>query len=388
MADTTVKFLHSAMTGAPVLTGQAASLVALLDACLVNGFGSGTVDSVVIASGVATVTRAAGHPFEVGAVSLIAGATVSGGSINGEQKVLSATATTYTFDATGISDQTATGTITHKISPLGWSKAYSGTSLGAYKSVAAGATGFYLRVDDTGTTVARVVGYETMTDVNTGTAPFPTSTQLSGGGYWSKSSTANGTARDWILVGDGLMFYFMCRPNTTNNSMSSVGFFGDFKKEGSTDAYNCAIHAQTSDTSSSTPGAGNGEFDYRSNTAATYLPRTYTGLGSPILGARYYGTFKANTTAYRSGDNSSDHIPFPNPSGGGMYVSEWSLTEVTSLVLRGTLPGYYACPQNIGVNVFANRDAITNVTGLTGRTLKAVLSNAGCAFFDITGPWR
>src|SRR5690606_26703121 len=114
MSATSVKFYHSQMTGAPVLTGQAGKLIDVLDAVLVNGWGLATVDSVVIASGIATVTRASGHPFEAAGVALIADATVTGGSINGEQRVLSATATTYTFDATGIADQTATGTITHK----------------------------------------------------------------------------------------------------------------------------------------------------------------------------------------------------------------------------------------------------------------------------------
>lgn len=36
-ADTSVKYLHSAMPGAPVLSGTAGSLISVLDACLVNG---------------------------------------------------------------------------------------------------------------------------------------------------------------------------------------------------------------------------------------------------------------------------------------------------------------------------------------------------------------
>src|SRR5574337_410841 len=180
-ADTTVVYLHSAMTGAPSLTGQAGSLIALLDACLVNGFGAGAVDSVVIACGVATVTRSAGHPFAVNSVAAISGASVSGGSINGRQRVLAITGTTWTFDATGLADQSATGAIIAKLASAGWEKKYSGTNLAAYRSLAPDATGCLLRVDDTGANSARVVGYESMTSITTGSGPFPTDTQFGGG---------------------------------------------------------------------------------------------------------------------------------------------------------------------------------------------------------------
>src|SRR5574337_1832659 len=205
-ADTTVVYFHSAMTGAPSLAGQAGTLIAVLDACLVNGFGAGTVDAVVISGGVATVTRSAGHSFEVGTVALISGATVSGGSINGRQRVLAVTSSTWTFDATGLADQSATGTITAKLAPAGWTKPFSGTNLAAYKGDVTG-TGCLLRVDDTGGTVGRVVGYESMTDVNTGSGPFPTSTQISGGGSLGKSSTADATARPWMIFADDRTFY-------------------------------------------------------------------------------------------------------------------------------------------------------------------------------------
>ena len=193
-ANTTVKYYHSAMSGVATLNGTAGSLISVLDACLVTGFNLKTADSLVVAGGIATLTISAGiGAFEVDAVALVAGATPSG--LNGEKRVLSVTTNTITFAATGISDQTATGTITAKLAPAGWEKVYSGTNLAAYRSSDVSGTRMYMRVDDTGTTNARVVGYESMTDVNTGVMPFPTSLQQSGGYYWPKASAANGTAR-------------------------------------------------------------------------------------------------------------------------------------------------------------------------------------------------
>ena len=51
MTDTTVKHFDSTMTGAPTLANVAGNLLAVLDACLVDGFGLKTVDSLVVASG-------------------------------------------------------------------------------------------------------------------------------------------------------------------------------------------------------------------------------------------------------------------------------------------------------------------------------------------------
>ena len=54
--DTSVKWARSTMPGAPVLTRAAGSLIGLLDALLVNGWGQQTATSVVVAGGVATAT--------------------------------------------------------------------------------------------------------------------------------------------------------------------------------------------------------------------------------------------------------------------------------------------------------------------------------------------
>ena len=390
--DTSVKFLHSAMTGAPSLTGTngGAALIGLLDACLVNGFGSGTVDSVVIASGIATVTRSTGHPFEVGSVATIAGATVTGGSINGEQKVLSATTTTYTFDATGISNQTASGTITHKLAPLGWTSIGSG-SIKAYKSSDVASTGCYLRVDDSGTTTAnyaRVVGYEAMSDVNTGTGPFPTAAQMSGGLYWPKSSAVDATSRPWILAGDGRMFYLMVAYSTnTSTSFAACNVFGDFISNKSPDAYGCLINGfnnSTFGTNGANAGIDYDHGDTGNAATALYIARSYTGLGSATVARKAFPILLGGNSV-RSG---ASGLPFPNYSDGGLYVAQHYVAENVTLVYRGLSPGLFCSQQNVGNAVFSNRDSITGVTGLSGKTLKAVNSNSGVFFIDTTGPWR
>lgn len=386
MPDTSVKFLHSAMSGAPVLSGTAGALIALLDACLVNGFGANTVDSIVIAGGVGTIQRGAGLPFEAGAVALIGGATVTGGSINGERKIIAATATTATFDATGISNQTATGTITARLAGLGWAKTYNATNLAAYKPSDVTATGCLLRVDDTGTTAARTRGYRTMTDVNTGVGPFPA--DVPGGLYWPKSATADTTGRGWVLVGDGRTFYLAVDYSTT--LASTFGFnaaFGDLVSVKSPDADGCLIHGFAA-AGYGTAGANTtSDFEHGDANAAavgTYLARGFTALGGAIQARRSFPLITGSTGA-KSGNVG---LPFPNGADGGVYLSPLNVIDHATGVHRGKAPGLGLFPQLIGPLVFQPRDYLTGVEGYSGRVFRVLNSAVGCFAFDTTGPWR
>jgi hypothetical protein len=385
MADTTVKYFHSAMTGAPVLSGTAGALIAALDACLKDGFALVTLDSLVVASNVATATRAAGHSMEVGTVVLIAGATPSG--LNGEQKVIAVTSTTFQFATTGITNQTATGTITAKVAPCGWNKTYSGTNLAAYKPSDPTATGCMLRVDDTGTFNARVVGYEVMSDVNTGTGPFPTAAQQSGGLFWAKSNAASSAARSWVIFGDSRMFYFCSAYQVTAQMQCTTYAFGDPIALKSADAYCCLINGDSADQSSATPGVSTAEYG-TSGTAASvgiFMPRSYTSLGASITCRRLYPNV-TGTGPYSGAP--ANPLVYPNAPDGGLYVVPHYVSENSPVVLRSISPGFYCSIQNLGTSVFASKDTVTGVTGLTGKTMKAIVNGSGAGFFDTTGPWR
>lgn len=398
--STTVKFFHSAMPGAPTLNGTAGSLIAVLDACLVTGFNSKTAASVVVASGIATMTISLGvGAFEVDSIALVAGATPSG--LNGEKRVLSVTTNSITFAATGISDQTATGTITAKLAPAGWEKTYTGTNLAVYRSLDMTSTRSLLRVDDTGTTNARVVGYEAMTDVNTGTGPFPTGTQLSGGLYWPKASDTSSTARGWTVIADGKTFYLHTNTVTTNagNGGSIVGF-GDIAAFKSGDSYCCQLLGTTSDVANN--GAGSVEtYNYNYNNGQTavglFLPRSYTGLGAAVC----CGKRPENYGIADGIVGGVAHVQWPNAADNALVLSRVVVSEypTTSLhTLRGNLRGLLAPMQNCGTS-FGWRDKIDGQGDYAGRKLLVVKGNSGpaesasgnaspgCVFFDVTGPW-
>lgn len=386
---TTVKHFHSAMTGAPTLSGTAGSLIAVLDACLVDGFNLKTAASVVVASGIATVTISLGvGAFEVDTIVLLAGATPSG--LNGEKRVLSVTANTFTFDATGISDQTATGTITAKLAPAGWAKAFSGTNLAAYRSSDVTGTRLYLRVDDTGTTNARVVGYEAMTDVNTGTMPFPTAVQQSGGYYWPKASAANGTARGWTVICDGRTFWVHLHTATSNlGNAGWTGGFGDFSSYKSGDAYSCMLLGVTTDISSSTSTTNQTIAHCYATSLAntgTSVARSFTSLGSSILPVRRAESYIASDVYSGSATTTA---AYPNGPDNSLILSRILLIETTPNV-RGVIRGPLFAVQNCGA-VFNWRDKVT----YSGRKLLAIKGaepamttvSTYVTFFDITGPW-
>lgn len=391
--DTSVKWFSSDMPNAPVLNGVAGSLISLLDACLKDGFGTKSVTSLVVSGGIATMTFSGGaSPALTDSVVLVSGATPAG--LNGEQKVLSADAATVKF-ATALADTTATGTISFKMAPAGWSKPFSGTNLAAYKSSDVASTKCVLRVDDTGAQVARVVGYESMTDINTGVGPFPTSAQITGGGYWAKSTAANSTANKWVLVADSRFFIFYAAPASGATAAQIQGFtraFGDalpFRPSG--DAYACVLsYSATATVASQNDGTlDNGRL------AQNAMPRSYSGLGSSSLHAAL--PYIGDSTALSGGDLTMG--AFPSLVDGGLRLSKKYLATAFGAPPRADIPGLYCIPQSQVFDTFKVGDVAPGTGALAGRNLLAlnptnatltapINTNTGVSFVDITGPWR
>jgi hypothetical protein len=401
IVDTSVKYFDSTMPNAPTVSGTAGSLVALLDALLKDGFNTIAPTSITVAGGVATVNWSGTFAALKDTVVLIAGVTDKVG-LNGEQKVTSKSPTSLTF-ATAESAGTATlSSATIKMAPLGWLKPFSGTSLAAYKSADPASTGCVFRLDDTGTFTIRVIGYEAMSDINTGVGPFPTTAQLSGGGYWTKSTNANATANAWQLIGDGRVFYLaiQCGYNTSpSNTIASPRMFGDtigLKPGG--DPYACVLNYSTNTSLASQVDAHVGTCTTSSNA----YPREFTGVGSAVIAQAYcFG----NPGSTNSGITANQVGNFPSPVDGSLMLQpkfHHAPTISPTPTPRAILPGcYHAIQGNVGQS-FRAGDRVPGTGPLAGRTLitfssgdasaafssAASVSNSGALFFDMTGPWR
>lgn len=230
MPTVKTKWFASTMAGAPALSGSVGAMISVLDACLKDGFNLLTLDSLVIASNVATGTKTA-HGYVVNQVVLIAGASPAG--LNGEWVITAATSSTFTFSTTGISDQTATGTITAKASHCGWEKQFSGTNLAVYRSGDVLSTRIPIKVDDTVGQYSTVLMAESFTDISTPVNSCSTQ-------YFKKSSSTDSTARPWILISDEKTFYL----GVDWNSAGSYDFtsHGDFRSVVSGDNYCARLH--------------------------------------------------------------------------------------------------------------------------------------------------
>lgn len=383
--NTTVKYFHSDMSGAPVLSGSAGALIAVLDACLVNGFGSITLDSLVVAGGIATATRSAGQLFEKDAVVLVAGATPAG--LNGQKRTLSISGTQFTFDATGISDQTATGTVTVKLAPAGWGKQYSGTNLAAYRSLDVASNMTVLRVDDTGTTSAKVVGYESMADINSGTNPYPSAAQLATGAFWDKSDTANATARKWMVFADSRFFYFC--PGTYNPSPNLYAqfTFGEAQSFKPADAYaGIILGGTTSNSSTAQPGGTPGNAFYSLNSAG-WLQKDAAGLSASLACClRLPGS-----TAFNAQSGATLFPPYPGTVHGSLFGMAIVVGEGNTISsdYRHTIPGAVFLGTSFAAGVLPSRAKLTAEGALAGRVLYFGEFGGGNRFaVDIYGPWR
>lgn len=397
VVDTSVKHFRGDMSGAPGLSGTVGALIALLDACLVSGFDVKTASSLVVSGGVATLAFTGGHSATVDSVILVSGSSIA--ALNGEQKVIATPGGQIKF-ATSAPDGAASGTITFKMAPAGWEKVYSKTNVAAYRSLDPASSKMLLRVDDTNAQFARVVGYESMSDVDTGAGPFPTAVQISGGGYWAKSNAASTALNTWALFADSRFFLF----NAAISSYAVAGSvhgatrgFGDLlPKRPSGDPYACVLNYSGT---SSVPSMYDSQFEHGADQRHA-MPRGYSGLGSAVL--HYCMPYTGSTAGYSGSDPFLGS--FPCPVSGELKFTRRYFNTVQSGstgAVRAELPGLYAVPQAAVADTF-KLFAIQPGTGsLAGRNLMAINTtitslssavtssgNAGCAFVDITGPWR
>ncbi len=389
-----VKYIHEGMRGAPVLTGQVGTLIALLDAFLLNGWGLVTATGISVAGGIATVSLNAGETFEVGSVVLVAGATPA--ALNGEQRVLTASATAITF-ATAAADGAASGTITVKYAPVGgWDKAFAGTNLAVYRSQDVTGARMYYRVADTSTTAARIVGYVSMTGVSTGTGPFPTSAQRSGGSYWPKSTNANATPVQYLMAADSKMLLSAIGAgaatdaNYTNAPVLGFGEMLPLNPAGDAWASVVAFLASTW-VSSAAQGALS-----TSVSDAVFVARAHTGTGAsvstrvaPYVGFQYSGSgIEPVLGAY------------PSAVDGRLILSRRFVSVgAADGTPRAEVPGLFHVPQSVAAAAFGRMDRVQCGGDLAGRDLLAVrtldgyyeypMQGAnGVSFIDVTGPWR
>lgn len=293
---------RSTDAGAPVLTGQVGTLVALLDACLVNGYGA----------------KAA----------------------------------------------------------AGWTKHFAAANRGVYRPAAG--PRHYLQVDDDGTIAtaaareARLLGFETMTALDTGTQRFPDSTTAA---CCRKSNTADATARPWILVADDRTFYLWITTGDNGAQRYSCGFGEFYSYLAGDTAKTIILYRPQNNATATVDPLGLVSLNAATATAGHTCPRGYTGLGAPVNMSKHQDAAKSGASTIPG----VGIVPFPNPTDGGLYMCPFSLHDPTVggvNVLRGRLRGHFAPLHPV---TFANDgDTFSGAVGseYAGRNFEVIGSNA------------
>lgn len=387
-----VKWAHSGMRGAPTINGTAGSLIAAIKAFLITGFAPTAAVSATVVDGIATIMLPSGQSFEEHAVVLISGATPA--ELNGEARVITTASDRITV-ATTAANGAASGSISVRYAPVGgWEEVFSKTNVSVIRSADATGSRMFLRVDDTGTTAARVVAYESMTDVDTGTGSFPTAAQMSGGGYWHKSGSANATAVKWKMFGDSKAFYVAIASGSSasaSNDGAPLRGFGDMVALApGGDPWSVSVSVSGSSATSQ-----NGGFEHNMasnlNSGGIFQARSVSGLGSAVMGdpRSYIGT--------ASGISGNDNYLGVAPSqvDGQIKPSRMFIRESGVMPPRCVIPGVYYIPQTGLVAAVNDGDFLTPAGDLAGHKLIVVSdavnpgsSPAGRYAVDVTGGWR
>lgn len=406
MADEVFLFA-STDTNAPVLTGQVGKLVDLLTACLVDGYATVSVTSITRSGTTATVTTGSSHGLVTGQMATIAGAVES--DYNGRYIVTVTSSTVFTYTVANSPTTPATGTITSRRASAGWTLPYSGTQKAVYRSANGASQQHYFRVLDSGGTAgaakeAAVRAYVSMSDVDTGSEPFPTVAQATNGLFVAKSGTANSTARAWGVWANDKTVYIWIHNGTT------WGFFGfghfDSWKAG--DAYNSFLSASATTNSvtgsgvSSGVGCGHGlGATSIASAGRIYVPRATNQTGTSLICHTYSTGNTSNSAGSTHGSGGSNSFSMAGSSAnadGGTYVVPIYIMELGAgsglNFARGTLPGLYGPLHAYSSGLVGT--TVNGVSGLSGRTLygrgvdasSTVASDlTGMVYIDITGPW-
>lgn len=383
MAETSVVYFAHTDVGAPSLTNANGSLIGVLDACLINGYGLKTITSLTVAGGVATAT-CAGHGFTNDSVNEVMGATPA--ALNGRQRLAVVDANSFTFQ-TAAANGAATGTITIKRAPLGWAKQFSsGATKAVYQRTDPAATAMVLRVEDTGAGIATATGaratmYEAMTGVDSGTGA---TADL----WWGKGSNT-AAAKTWYLVGDSKGFYLFTDPAGSYATWGTLStfVFGDILPYRPGDAYCAYLQGGDADGTCTCPGGLPAQAFAGQITAASVahvFSRSWTGLGGAV-----------STSAIGLGGPNPGvgSCAYPSPvDNGAVIIPRVLAAEISSTYqspIRGEFRGV-ATPAGAIAAALAFK-VIPNLIGSTRSYLvmpgSSNYTSKMCSVIDITGPW-
>ena len=324
-------FSSSDVGGPGLLTGQAGSLLTLLDACLVTGYSGHSVSPAW--------TKPFANSGNIGCYKQGAGAGL--GLV--------------------INDNGPNGTASYREAwAIGWE---SVAGIGA--------------------------------PVGTGSGQFPTPAQQLTTGHvvWRKSSTADSAGRYWIMFADSSTFYLFISTGDSAGRYY-IAVFGDiFSLKGSSDAYRCMIMGRMVENNSGGGSYNYDVTDgiYTSNGSTSggplaisgnyghYIARTWGGGGSSVVFNKLPDLSKMNAPYGLSFIAFVGILQTPNGPDNSLYLSPVSVVEPSGSLIRGRLRGVYMLCHPIAN--FTDGQTFAGGGDFAGKSFVIVLQGPGGGFF-------
>jgi len=248
--------------------------------------------------------------------------------------------------------------------------------------------------------VAGVSAYESMSDINTGAG-------LVGPGYVSKSSSANTTARPWLVVGDQYGFYlFTDTAFFSNSSPMNTQYFGFLNGLFSTDIPICALMGGADSASDNTYSyIGLDYFKASENVSDIYcyIHRNIDGVlntkvtcrsASYLSGLSESGSYYAMSAEFAYDGNATQRYMLPYPYKGNLVYFDYlifSKQGSLGFAPEAIMPGFYAhAHRSSNLPVYPSTLTADNKTFM----VKAIITvgqyycKTGSALIEISGGFR
>lgn len=273
----------------------------------------------------------------------------------------------------------------------GWTKEYTGTNKAAFRQ--GGGLQRYLRVDDsTSNYQTRLVTYDSMTDVDTGTAPMPTAAQRLGGFYLRRSITADTVARPWVVIATNVTVYVFIWTGSTDLrwplSPCTFGFGEIINTLLASDTARSFIigGTATSDTSTAWDNGRAPLFaaDKTTDNGYCYIRQAYTLTGDPVSATRHpvcspnFGAQASATSGRTFASGTNCEMPVM-PDTGGFRMAPLVLSDLSGYVNRGMLPGLFMITTDAVLHDAAPLATLKAKQGTAyeGREFMHIAGNAG-----------
>lgn len=330
-------YIHSGMVGAPQSANVNGCINGILEACLINGFNTRTATSASASGGVLTLNFSSNPGFE--ALQTVEVALADVVAVNGRHQVLANSNNQVTIAIPGLTNGAVGSSgagITVKQASVGWSMPFSSGAISVFRPPAG--SRHYLRMNNSlvGQGIAR--GYESMSDINTGTWEFPTTEQSADGLYVFGQQSA--ATYPWFLLATD-KWVIMSRAQDYGNQIiyaDSFIFFGDLAQPVKNGSYASVLLTRTSG----------------------YFARNYAGSSNATAGVNV-----ASLASY-------GYSELVGPVAGFLFLPYVSVSD-EGAIERGVLPNFYR--MNPWNSSYRFADVRADISGIDGRVRPCFIVN-------------